>query len=44
MGYLFTGFILSLSAIAIVTIYQIMPDHLRENIAHFIDELGGETR
>lgn len=41
MGFVITGVIFLTSAVAIVTVYQIIPQHLRENIGHLIDELGG---
>lgn len=44
MGYLITALLLFAIAAGIITLYEIIPDHLRENIGHLIDELGGESK
>jgi hypothetical protein len=41
MGYLITFALFSFLSIVLVTFYQIMPQHLRNNIDALIDEIGG---
>lgn len=43
MGYIFTFGFLLLATVAIITLYSLAPQRVRDCVNAFIDEVGGEA-